>query len=80
MVLWPAGLVVPLSYIIAYIGLHATNAISMKQFETKSFFLQKKYSKAEYTADGIWHSRHDFSTCVTLKVNMAHCSGQGQAE
>ena len=38
MVLLPAGLVVPLSYIIAYIGIHATNAISMKQFKTKKLF------------------------------------------
>ena len=34
----------------------------------------KKYRKAEYTAADIWHSRHDSSTWVTLKIQMDHCS------
>ena len=41
---------------------------------------KKKYRKAEYKAAHIWHSRHDVSTCVALKIHMAYCSGKGQAE
>ena len=39
-----------------------------------------KYRNAEYKATDIWYSRHDFSTCVTLKVHTVHCSVQGQGE
>jgi hypothetical protein len=31
----------------------------------------EKYRKAEYKAAHIWHSRHDFSTLVTLNVHTA---------
>ena len=44
------------------------------------WYEKEKYSKGEYTELIYGITDMASSTCVTLKIHMDHCSGQGQAE